>query len=461
MRIKGIAKVILSENASVNIVSKTMVAICISVFLIYSQSFAQGRGQNQAQAQIPGQPPRIDMVIKGGHVIDPKNKIDAIMDVAISVGKISQIAANIPVTNVRSVVDATGLYVTPGIIDMHVHAFYGTDNAYIANAPTSLPPDAFTFRAGVTTVVDAGSSGWKNFPQFKAQTIDKSQTRVLALLNIIGTGMVGRFEEQDISNMNPEMTAYMIRRTYPNILVGIKSSHYWGDFTSVDKAVEAGKLANVPVMVDFGEHTPTNSIESLFMQHLRPGDMFTHTYSYGPTQRETVVDEAGKVKPFVFEAQKRGIIFDVGHGGGAFTWRQAVPSLQQGFLPNVISTDLHAESMNGGMKDMANVMSKFLAIGMSIQDIILRCTVNPANVIKRPELGNLSVGSDADVAVFSIQKGKFGFLDVRRERIDATQKLVAELTIRAGRIVWDLNGIGGTPSTFKPVVTSDVNPTQK
>ena len=436
--------------------SFTCILLLLAYFLPAQVLYAQrGGNQPQAQAPVPGQPARIDILLKGGHVIDPKNKIDAIMDVAIIAGKISQVAVNIPATTARSVVDATGLYVTPGIIDKHVHAFYGTDNAYIANASTSLPPDAFTFRAGVTTVVDAGSSGWKNFPQFKAQTIDKSQTRVLALLNIVGTGMVGRFEEQEVANMNPEMTAYMIKRTYPNILVGIKSSHYWGDFTSVDKAVEAGKLANVPVMVDFGEHTPTNSIESLFMQHLRPGDMFTHTYSYGPTQRETVVDENSKVKPFIFEAQKRGIIFDVGHGGGAFTWRQAVPSIQQGFLPNVISTDLHSDSMNGAMKDMSNVMSKFLNIGMSLQDVILRSTWNPAQVIKRPELGSLSVGSEADVAIFSLQKGKFGFIDVRRERIDGTQKLKAELTIRAGRIVWDLNGIGSAPTTFKPAVSAD------
>ncbi len=195
-------------------------------------------------------------------------------------------------------------------------------------------------------------------------------------------------------------------------------------------------------MVDFGEHHPPNSIEELFMKHLRPGDMFTHTFAYGPKDREVVVDENGKVKPFVFEAQKRGIIFDVGHGGGAFSWRQAVPSFQQGFYPNVISTDLHAESMNGGMKDMSNVMSKFLAMGMSLQDVILRSTWNPANVIHRPDLGNLSVGSDADVAVFNLRKGDFGFLDVRNTKLKGTQKLDAELTIRAGKIVWNLNGLG-------------------
>ena len=385
---------------------------------------------------------QIDLLLKGGHVIDPKNKIDAPMDVAITEGKIAQVAKDIPAKNAKKVIDVRGLYVTPGIIDIHVHVFYGTDlDGYIANAPTSVPADAFTFRAGVTTVVDAGSSGWRNFRLFKKQTIDKSQTRVLALLNIAGNGMVSRFEEQDVSDMNPEQTANMIKRLFPDIIVGIKAAHFWGDFTQVDRAVQAGKIANVPVMVDFGEHQPPNSIESLFMEHLRPGDIFTHTFSYGPTVRETVVDDNGKVKPFIFDAQKRGIIFDVGHGGGAFSWRQAIPALQQGFKPNVISTDLHAESMNGGMKDMSNVMSKFLNIGMTLQEVITRSTLNPANVIKRNDVGNLSVGTEADVAVFNLRKGDFGFLDIRRTKLQGTQKLEAELTLRAGKIVWDLNGI--------------------
>ncbi len=386
---------------------------------------------------------QIDILLKGGHVIDPKNKIDGKMDVAITKGKIAQVAANIPTKNVTKVIDVTGLFVTPGLIDMHVHVYNGNDlGAYIANGQTSVPPDGFTFRAGVTTVVDAGSSGWRNFRQFKEQTIDKSQTRVLALLNIVGTGMFGRFEEQDVADMNPVMTSHMIKTLFPEILVGIKSAHYWGDFTQVDKAVEAANLAGVPVMVDFGEHEPPLSLESLLMKHLRPGDMFTHTFSYGPDKRETIVDESGKVKPFVFEAQKRGIVFDVGHGGGAFSWRQAVPALQQGFKPDVISTDLHTQSMNGGMKDISNVLSKFMSMGMPLQEVIHRATWAPANVIKRTELGSLSVGSDADVAVFNVRKGDFGFTDIRGTKFKGTQKLEAELTIRAGKIVWDLNGIG-------------------
>ncbi|MFC4870515.1 amidohydrolase/deacetylase family metallohydrolase [Negadavirga shengliensis] len=383
-----------------------------------------------------------DLLLKGGHVIDAKNGIDEVMDVAIKNKEIAEVAKDIPAENANKVVDVTGLYVTPGLVDMHVHVFHGTEPmSYIADGITSLPPDGFTFRAGVTTVVDAGSAGWRNFRLFKQQTIDRSQTRVLAFLNIVGTGMYGRFEEQDVMDMNPAMTAHMITRLFPGILVGIKSAHYWGDFTQVDKAVEAGELANVPVMVDFGEHQPPNSIEDLFMKHLRPGDIFTHTFSYGPKNRETIVDEQLKVKPFVFEAQKRGIKFDVGHGGGAFSFRQAIPALQQGFLPDVISSDLHKDSMNGGFKDMTNLLSKFINMGMSLQDVIQRATVNPAQVIGREDLGHLSVGAEADIAIFNLREGDFGFLDIRGTKINGTQKLEAELTIRAGRIVWDLNGL--------------------
>ena len=420
-------KLILMKNSQ----RKRLLKLFLAIFFVFPLSiYAQ----------------KIDILLKGGHVIDPKNKIDGVMDVAIANGKIQQVAASIPEANVTKVIDVKGLYVTPGLIDMHSHAFYGTDpDSYLANGMTGLPPDGFTFRSGITTIVDAGSSGWRNFRQFKKQTIDKSQTRVLAMLNIVGTGMYSRYEEQDTMDMNPEMTANMIKKLFPEIIVGIKAAHYWGGFTQVDHAVTAGKLANVPVMVDFGEHQPPNSIKELFFDHLRPGDIFTHTYSYGPKDRETVVDENGKVKPFVLEAQKRGIVFDVGHGGGAFSWRQAIPSIQQGFLPNVISTDLHTQSMNGGMKDLANVISKFLAMGVSLQDAIARATWIPANVINRKELGNLSAGTDADVAVFNLRQGDFGFIDIRNVQLKAKQKLEAELTIRAGKVVWDLNGLAAKP----------------
>ena len=385
---------------------------------------------------------KFELLLKGGHLIDAKNNIDRPMDLGIRDGKIAEVAQNISEDSAEKVIDVSGLYVTPGLVDMHVHVFMGNEpGAYIANGATSVMPDGYTFRAGVTTVVDAGSSGWRNFPLFKEQTIDKAKTRVLALLNIVGTGMKSRFEEQDVSDMNPVMTAHSIKKLYPDILVGIKAAHYWGDFTQVDLAVEAGKKANVPVMVDFGEHDPPNSIEALFMEHLRPGDIFTHTYSHGPTQRETIVDEQGKLKPFIFKAQERGIIFDLGHGGGAFTWRQALPATQQGFKADVVSTDLHTQSMNGGMKDLSNVLSKFMAMGVSLPDAISRATWAPAKVIGRPDLGHLSVGAEADVAVFNLREGNFGFLDVRCMRIRGNKKLETELTIRTGKVVWDLNGL--------------------
>ena len=387
-----------------------------------------------------------DVLLKGGHLIDAKSNIDGPMDLAITDGRIAEVARGIPKSKAARTIDVSGLYVIPGLINMHAHVFMGNEpGAYIANGATSVMPDGFTFRAGVTTVVDAGSSGWRNFPLFKAQTIDQAKTRVLALLNTVGIGMRSRFEEQDITDMNSEMTAYSIQKLYPDILVGIKAAHYWGGFAQVDLAVEAGKKAGVPVMVDFGEHNPPNSIEALFMEHLRPGDIFTHTYSNGPEQREAIVDREGKLKPLVLKAQQRGIVFDLGHGGGAFTWKQAVPATKQGFRADVVSTDLHTQSMNSGMKDLSNVISKFMALGISLPDAFSRATWAPAKVIHRTDLGHLSVGAEADVAVFNLRKGDFGFLDVRRIRLKGDKKLEAELTLRAGKVVWDLNGLASKP----------------
>ena len=382
------------------------------------------------------------IVIKGGHVIDAKNNIDAVMDVAIKDGKIAAVSKNIDAKEGKQVFDATDMYVTPGLIDMHVHVYYGTKfGQAIANGTTSVGPDEFSFRAGVTTFVDAGSSGWRGFNDFKKQIIDVSQTRVLAFLNIVGEGMRGGPFEQNLKDMDAHKAAEFAR-SHPGEIVGIKLAHYEGhDWAPTDSTVEAGKLANIPVMIDFGVATPPLSLEELLMKHLRPGDIFTHAYAYYPKTREAPVDENGKVKPFIFEAQKSGRIFDVGHGGGSFFWNQAIPSINQGFIANSISSDLHTGSMNSAMKDMSNLMSKFLNIGLSVQDVIIRSTWNPAKEIRRPDLGNLTVGAEADIAVFRLVKGNFGFLDNTGEKLKGTQKLVAELTIRAGKVVWDLNGM--------------------
>ena len=385
-----------------------------------------------------------DIVIKGGHLIDPKNNIDAVMDVAITDGKIVSVANNIDAKHSAQTVDAKGMYVVPGLIDIHAHVFFGTEpDHYLSNGMAAVVPDGFTFRVGVTTVVDAGGAGWKSFPIFKKNIIDNSQTRVLSFLNIVGEGMRGGAYEQNENDMDSKMSAFVAKQ-YKDIVVGFKAAHFNGpEWTPVDRAVEAGKLANIPVMIDFGGNTPPLPIEELFMKHLRPGDIYTHTYTLlEGNVRETVVDEVtGKVKPFIRAAQKKGIIFDVGYGGASFNFSQAIPSLKAGFYPNTISTDLHTGSMNSSMKDQLGVMSKFLLMGMELNNIVKASTWEPAKVIKHEELGNLSIGAIADVAVLSLRQGNFGFYDKTGYKLEGKQKFECEMTIKGGKIVYDLNGI--------------------
>jgi dihydroorotase len=384
-----------------------------------------------------------NIVIKGGHVIDPKNNINEVMDVAVKDGKIAKLAKNIDAKEGIQVVNAQGLYVTPGLIDIHVHVYQGNYlNQQYMNGPNCVTPDGFTFRVGVTTVVDAGCAGWRTFPDFKRQTIDRSQTRVLAMLNICGEGMRGDPFEQNLKDMDAKLTGEFALKNSKDI-VGIKLAHFSGpDWTPTDRAVEAGEIANMPVMIDFGGSNPPLSIEELFFKHLRPGDIFTHCYASLGNSRESVVDEkTGKLKPFVLDAQKRGIVFDIGYGGISFAYSQAIPAIKGGLLPNAISTDLHIGSMNAAMKDMLTTMSKCLAMGMDLQSVIRASTSDPARIIKREELGNLSEGSEADIAILNLRKGKFGLFDYTGYKIEADRKLECEMTIRAGRIVYDLNGI--------------------
>jgi dihydroorotase len=375
-----------------------------------------------------------DLLLRGGHVIDPKNKIDGRRDVAIKDGRIAAVAAGIPETKAVKTVNVAGLYVTPGLVDLHVHVFAGTGTAY--TGPSSVRPDDHSFRSGVTTMVDAGSSGWRNFEEFKQLTIDKARTRVLAMLNIVGAGMSGA-PEQNLQDMDPDKAAAMAAK-HKDIIVGFKSAHYAGpEWTSVENAVKAGGIAGLPVMVDFGQFRPERPFEDLVTKKLRPGDIYTHMF----LASVPMLDETGRLRPYLLEARKRGVLFDVGHGGGSFLFRQAVPAIQQGFLPDSISTDLHIGSMNGAMTTMLVTLSKFINMGMTLDDVVLRATWNPARQIKREDLGHLSVGAPADVAVLRLLKGNYGFVDVNGARMQGTQKLEGELTVSGGKVVWDLNGI--------------------
>jgi dihydroorotase len=386
-----------------------------------------------------------DLLIRGGRLIDSRNGIDAVRDVAIAGGKIAEVAESIDETQAKKTVEARGLLVVPGLVDLHAHVFFGTEtNADYSNGYNSLPPDGFTFRSCVTTVVDTGGAGWRNFPQFKEQVIDRSQTRVLALLNIVGSGMKGGPVEQNLSDMDPKLTALRAGE-FPEIVVGVKVAHYRGsEWDPVDRAVEAGTMAGIPVMVDFGSHEPPLSLEALLLTHLRPGDILTHTYAQ-VDGRMPVVDAAGKLQPFARKARERGIVFDVGHGGGSFVFRQASAAMEQGFPPDTISTDLHRTSMNAGMKDMLNVMSKLMSLSMPIEDAVRAATSSAARAIHRDDIGHLGVGAEADVALLGVREGSFGFVDVAGGRHEGRQKLECELTLRAGRVVWDLNGLTSEP----------------
>ena len=382
------------------------------------------------------------IVIKGGQVIDPANNINELMDVAVSEGRIVLVSKNIDPKEGKQVVDASGLYVVPGLIDIHAHLFQGTnpDQQYM-NGPSAVTPDGFTFRVGVTTIVDAGCAGWRTFPIFKRQTIDMAQTRVLAFLNIVGEGMRGGPFEQNLKDMDAKVTAEFARNNVSDI-VGIKLAHYDGpDWTPVDRAEEAGKLAGMPLMVDFGGSNPPLSLEDLLLKHLRAGDIFTHCFAQLESARECLVDpQLNKVKPFVLEARKRGLVFDVGYGGISFAYSQAIPAIKSGFYPQAISTDLHIGSMNGAMKDMLLTMSKFMAMGMDLKSVINASTWLPAQVINRKELGNLSVGAGADIAILGIREGKFGLFDYTGYKLETDKKFECEMTIRAGKIVYNLNG---------------------
>ncbi|HWY35986.1 MAG TPA: amidohydrolase/deacetylase family metallohydrolase, partial [Nitrosopumilaceae archaeon] len=319
----------------------------------------------------------------------------------------------------------------------HTHDFYGPDpERHFCNGSESLLPDSFAFRSGVTTVVDAGSSGWKDFPDFKKKIIDSSKTRVLAFLNIVGAGMRGRSYEQDTNDMDAKKTA-MVAQQYRDYIVGIKLAHYKGpEWKPVDEAILAGNLANIPLMIDFGENTSPLSLEELFLKHIRHGDIFTHCFAE-LKGREYIVDTGTKkLKNFVWEAKKKGILYDVGYGEISFSFSQAIPAIESGFYPNSISTDMHAARKNK-MKDMLELMSEFLALGMNIREVIERVTWNPAKEITRKELGNLSKGAIADIAILHVRNNNIVFYDHAGHTLAGTKKFVCEMTIRGGKIVYN------------------------
>ena len=362
-----------------------------------------------------------DILLKGGHVIDPKNKIDDPADVAVKDGKIAALGPALDVQADKTV-DVSGLYVTPGLIDIHLHAYGGYQGW--------LFPDQHNLPTGVTTVVDTGGAGWKDFEHFLESIIQPSNTRVLAFLNIVGAGMTGP-PEQDTNDMVAKPCAEMIQQ-YPEHIVGSKSAHFGGPgWEATGGALEAARLSDTIAMIDFAPK-PTRTYAEV-LERMSPGDMHTHLYA-------ALLDDNKEINDYVWAARERGVIFDTGHGGGSFWFRIAVPAMRQGFPPDTISTDLHKSSRMRANALMPITMGKFLAMGMPFQEVIYRSTQKPAEVIRRPELGHLTPGAEADIAVLELKEGDFGFVDSGGARLQGSQNLECHLTLRAGRVVWDLNG---------------------
>ncbi|MFC1552531.1 amidohydrolase family protein [Candidatus Latescibacterota bacterium] len=385
-----------------------------------------------------------DILLKGGNVIDPANNISAQFDVAVSDGVIARVAEDIPSGSAKKVVDASGYIVSPGFIDLHTHVFF----TFLDAPRRYVIPDHHSFQSGITTMVDAGTSGADNFEEFN-KVIDSSKTRILVFLNIAAPGKNNAVNDPLEFKVAP---AVATAKKYPEIIVGFKSCSYWypgkpydeihTPWASVDKVLEAARSADLPAIIEFAPRTaegeyPARSFRELVLEKMEPGDILTCMFSrYIP-----VVLENGNVNPDLIKAQKRGVYFDGAHGAGSFIYRNAAPAIRQGFVPDAISTDLHGPGRTSTVVDLLNVMSKFLNMGMSLEDVIKSSTTRPAQIVSRPDLGTLTVGNTADIAITEMQTGNFSYVDTNGGRMTGDKKLGIVMTLFGGDIVFDPYGV--------------------
>jgi dihydroorotase len=369
-----------------------------------------------------------DLLLKSGKIIDNSQGLSGKLDIAFAKGKIAAIETYIPAEQSAQVVDVTGKLVTPGLIDIHAHVFAGCTNLGIA-------VDDICPRTGVTTLVDAGSAGWVTLPGFRKYIIEPAITRVLSLVHISTLGLIysGIGEMLNIDYANPEAAVQAIAEN-SDVALGVKvrqgQSIVGGNgFEPLRRAVKAAEISNTFVMVHIGS-MPYTLPEALKL--LGSGDVVTHCF-HG---RETgVLDENGKLLDEVRIARREGIIFDIGHGSGSFSFKTARIALDSDFPPDVISSDLHASSINGPVFDMPTTLSKFLYLGMPLEDVIEKSTTAPAKVIGREELGALKIGTIGDVAVFELVEGEFELRDAAGNTVTSNQRLMPVLTIKDGKVI--------------------------
>ena len=388
-----------------------------------------------------------DLLIKGARLIDPAQEIDGLKDIAIRHGRVAMVSDHIPVERARRTIGAAGKIVTPGLIDLHTHVFVGLNIA--------VEPDPLGAKSGVTTMVDAGTAGAANFGLFRDHVIQSAMTRILPFLNIWITGgammslpSAPRWSEVAASvreSSAPKPAAYFDDVRYAlveeairvieenrDLIAGVK---VWvnrfvagGDIEPLRRAKRVAELMGLPVMVCTYFAPPSLS---QILPLLGEGDIQTHFYG----NFTGLVGEDGKIIPAAIAARDRGVVFDVGHGAGSFDFDVARQALAEGFTPDTISTDIHVESINGPVYDLPTTMAKFMALGMSLQDVVQATTLRPAQVLHMQDvIGSLRVGMEADVAVFDLVEGEFDLVDTEGHHVTGTRRLASVLTMKAGRV---------------------------
>lgn len=365
-----------------------------------------------------------DLVIKGGSVVDPGSGHSGQLDVAVKDGKIAAVEAGIDAGSATKVVDASGKLVTPGLIDLHTHVYWGSTF-------WGIEPDPVAARTGVTTWLDVGSSGGYNFPGFRRYTIDTVKSRVYALLNISSIGLTGpTWELANLGYLDVELGRTIIDANR-DVIVGVKaridSSTTRGvGIQALDIARELAEAVDLPLMIHIGQGPPT--IDEV-IERLRPGDIITHCFT---GHSMNLLDPNGQLYPRIAELREQGLVLDIGHGAGSFSFDTARTMLANGILPDVISTDIHQLAIQGPCFDMPTTISKFLAIGMSIEDAIERATSKAAKAIHLEHLGSLKPGSVADIAIFHLEDGDYTFQDVFMNEQKGSQLLVNDATFIDG-----------------------------
>ncbi len=385
--------------------------------------------------------PIYDYLLRNGHVIDPAGGRNGRMDIAIVGDRVVRFGTGLPAHHAKQVIDLSAYYVTPGLIDLH--AYVNSQAVFRDGDPRTdwrnVNPDHNALRHGVTTVVDGGSTGWRNFESFKTLVIDRSRVRVLAFLNIVGAGMLEGQGQADPADLRVDDAVQMARR-HTETIVGIRSPHLRGaGREGLNRSLQAAESIKGPALVEYQEDAGFEYRE-LVLGRLRAGDLVTHTFGPGTP----VLAADGALNDTLKLARDRGVLFDLGHGTQGFWFRLAVPAVRAGFLPDTLSTAMDKTSLLLPRADLMTTLSKFLNMGVPVEELVDRVTARPARALKRPELGTLREGGLADLAVIEIQQGQFGFLDAGLARLRGDRNMRAVMTMREGRIVWDSEGLSRT-----------------